>query len=480
MASSISSTSATTSTAATTTSSATSTSSGTSASTSTSSLTGALFQAGGIASGLDTNSIVDKLIQADSGPLNQLRQRQSDYQVQISTAGSLVSQLKDLQTAASNLASNGVAAIQPTQTYADFTVTGSAKTESTYDLSVQQIAKQAKLRSTSFSSAQDDTVVPDGQLQFAIDGTKTTAIDTKGKTLADIAEAINQNISGLSASVISTTTGYYLNVSRNDTGYSKTTGVDAALTVVSDPGLGLSLQQSAQNAMLTIDGLSVERSSNAVSDVIDGVTLHLTGQSGADDEVSFVASSTNSATALNSFVTAYNTLATTVRSQLVTDPNQSYGDTLLGHSEMTTIQSAMQRMLSQVVVASGPVRTLADLGLELQQDGSITLNVAALDNAISKSPGAANAIFSTAQTGISAVVQNLVDSQASPATGALVLEQSSLKSQISDMDDQATSMQSNLDAERQRLMEQFSAMEQLVAGFNNASSYLTQISSQKA
>lgn len=448
-------------------------------STATSSATSPLFQASGLASGLGTASIVDSLIQAESGPLNQLRQRQADYNVQISTAATLITQLKALQTAGAALASNGVVSIKPTETYSDFTVSGSAKLESTYTISVQQVAKQAKLRSSGFTSAQDASVVPDGDLQFAIDGVKTAKIDTTGKTLADIAEAINQNISGLSASVISSSTGYYLNVARADTGYDKASGADAALTIESDPGLGLALKQSAQNAKVTIDGLQVERTSNTISDVLAGVTLNVTGQSNVEHDVTFAADSSGTEAALNTFVTAYNTLAETVRGQLVTDPTQSYGDTLLGHSAMRTIQSGMQRMLSQIVVPSGPVRILADLGVELQQDGSLSLNTLALDNAISKNAGAVNAIFSTATTGISATVKTLVDSQTKPLTGALTTQQKSLKSQIADMDDRATQMQSNLDAERERLVAQFTAMEQLVSGFTNAGSYLTQIANLK-
>jgi flagellar hook-associated protein 2 len=422
---------------------------------------------------------VNSLITAESGPLNQLRQRQADYKVQISTSGTLVTQLKELQTAATKLASNGVVAIKPSETYSDFSVTGSAKTENAYSISVEQVAKQAKMRSTSFTSAQDASVVPEGNLQFSVDGTNTATINTAGKTLADIAEAINQSISQVSASVISTSTGYYLNVSRRDTGYATTTGQAAALTVVSDPGFGLALTQSAQNARMTIDGLPVERTSNAISDVLPGVTFHLTGQSGVENNVSFVADSSGTEEALNTFVTAYNALAETVRSQLVLEPGQSYGDTLLGHSAMTTIQRSMQGMLSQVVAGTGSVRILADLGLELQRDGSLYLNTFTMESAISKNPGAVNAIFSTATTGVSAVVKKLVDAQTSPLSGALSIQQRSLKSQISDMDERATQMQSNLDAERKRLVAQFTAMEQLIAGFTSAGSYLTQVANLK-
>jgi flagellar hook-associated protein 2 len=146
---------------------------------------------------------------------------------------------------------------------------------------------------------------------------------------------------------------------------------------------------------------------------------------------------------------------------------------------MTTIQSAMQRMLSQMVVPSGSARILADLGLELQQDGSLSLNTFALQNAVDKNPGAVNAIFSTATTGISAVVKTLVDAQTKPLTGALTTQQTSLKSQISDMDERAAQMQSNLDAERERLVARFTSMEQLISGFTNAGTYLTQVANLK-
>jgi flagellar hook-associated protein 2 len=448
------------------------------ASTALSSLTAGMFQASGLASGLNTSSIIDALISADSGRLNALKQKQSDYQVQISTMGTLVTQLQAMQTAADGLSKNGVVAIQPSSTYSDFSVTGSAKAEGSYSIQVSQLAQEAKLRSTSFSSAQDASVVPQGTLQFSIDGTNTVAIDTTGKGLADIAQAINDNISGLNASVISTSSGYYLNVARKTTGYATT--ANAALTVVSDPGLGLTTQQAAQNAQISIDGLPVTRTSNAINDVIPGVTLNLTGKSGVSNNVSFVANSSGTEAALNGFVTAYNTLATTLHNQLVQDPTQSYGDTLLSHTTTAGIESAMQGLLSKTVVASGSVRTLADLGLVLKNDGTLMLNTITMNNAIASNPSAVNAIFSQSQTGIGDTVDAYVNAQTNASNGALTLQTASLNSSISQMTDEESGIQSYLDSERARLVAQFTNMETLIAGYNSSTTYLTQISSQKS
>jgi len=439
--------------------------------------TSALFQVGGLASGLDTGAIVDALIAAQSGQLNALKRRQSDYQVQISTLGTMVTQLKALQTAAKDLSTNGVVSIRPTTTYDDFTVSGSARAEGNFTIQVSQLAKEAKLRSESFASAQDADIVPDGNLRFSIDGTLTATIDTTGKTLADIAEAINASISGLTASVISTDSGYYLNVARSSTGYATT--AEAALVVVSDPGLDLASLQTAQNAQLSIDGLTVSRTSNTITNVISGVTLNLTGDSGVSHNVSFTADASETDTRLDAFVSAYNDLATTLSGQLAPDPSQSYGQTLVDHSVAFNIHRRMQQMLSKTVVATGSVRTLADLGLELQSDGTLFLNPLTMDDAVTENPGAANAIFSTASTGIAATIDDLVEAQTDTWDGTLVLQQKSLQSSILDMTDQEARIQIYLDAERVRLISQFTAMETLLSTYQKASNYLTQVANLK-
>jgi flagellar capping protein FliD len=73
----------------------------------------------------------------------------------------------------------------------------------------------------------------------------------------------------------------------------------------------------------------------------------------------------------------------------------------------------------------------------------------------------------------------MVDAQTNPVSGALITQQSSLQQSISDMNDQITSQQAYLDAERTRLTSQFTAMEQLVSGFTNAGNYLTEVANLK-
>ena len=89
-------------------------------------------------------------VRADTGglaPLADMEQEQSDDQTQLSTLGTLVSQLQALQSAATTLSTGGVVDIQPSSTYSDFTTSGSATTEGNYTIQVNQLATTAQMRS---------------------------------------------------------------------------------------------------------------------------------------------------------------------------------------------------------------------------------------------------------------------------------------------------------------------------------------------
>jgi flagellar hook-associated protein 2 len=132
-------------------------------------------------------------------------------------------------------------------------------------------------------------------------------------------------------------------------------------------------------------------------------------------------------------------------------------------------------MLSKLVISSGPVRMLADLGLKLQKDGTIKFDTTSFEKALATDPSAVNRIFSDATSGIQATVNKLVDGQTDATTGALTTRTDGLKKSITNMDDRATRMQSALDAERKRLTAQFAAMEKIVSSMTSIGTYLTNL-----
>ena len=236
--------------------------------------------------------------------MTQAQSEQAAYQVQISTVATLTSKLQALQSATVALGTSGLAPIQATSTYADFTVSGSAQSEGTSTVQVAKMALAAKLRSgTGLSSAQTDAGLT-GSLQFSIDGATVPshAITVTGLSLSAIAEAINKQVSQVAASVVSDGSKYYLSVSRNSTGYATTdTDPSDALKIVgTDPGFSFQTLQSAQNASLTVDKMTIQSQNNTITGAIPGVTLKLTGQSGAATNVSFASDSSSSLTTMRS------------------------------------------------------------------------------------------------------------------------------------------------------------------------------------
>ena len=453
--------------------------------------TGALFQAGGLASGLDTTSIVNSVITADSAPMLQVQKQQAAYQVQISTIASLTSKLQAFQKATDALGTSGLAPTKADSTYADFTVSGSTPNESDYSVQVETMARAAKMRSDPFSSAQDPAALGGltGNLQFSIDGvtSPSTAINMTGKSLADIADAINKQVPQVTAAIISTGTSYSLSVTRNSTGFTSTT-FDQALQVIGGQGLNLQTVQDAQNATLKVDNLEIKSQSNSITGAIPGVTLTLRGQSNVATDVNF-ARDTSSATAnIQSFITAYNDVVTLLNSQLRPDPTQAATNNPLIGTTLLGLEHSMQGLLSTKVNSSGTICTLSDLNVSMQDDGTLALDQVSYQktfaDALASDPQAANQLFTKATTGIGALVDAMVNRQLQPETvqmddgtslsvdGALVGETSMLKNGISSMDETVSYWQNYLDNERTRLTSTFTAMEGTIATLNMASNYL--------
>jgi flagellar hook-associated protein 2 len=144
----------------------------------------------------------------------------------------------------------------------------------------------------------------------------------------------------------------------------------------------------------------------------------------------------------------------------------------------------MQGLLSKSVGGTGVVQSLSDLNVSMQDDGTLMLdqlpNQKTFAQAIAADPSGANKLFTTAKTGIAALVDSLVAKQTDPVDGALVGETSLLKSNISSLDETVSYWQTYLDNERTRLTAEFTAMEATIANLNTASNYLNALSSSSS
>jgi flagellar hook-associated protein 2 len=179
----------------------------------------------GLASGIQTDSIITAMMNLEKTPITALQKKQSVYQSKISSYGSLKSSLSGLQSAVSALKTTSNFAAGYTSTTSNKDILGvsvssvDSASAGTYKVVVNQLATSAQMTSNTFTA--NDSTVGAGKIQFKVgDGEKqTVTIDADSTSLEDIANAINDADMDVSASVLKVADNdYRLTLTAKDTG----------------------------------------------------------------------------------------------------------------------------------------------------------------------------------------------------------------------------------------------------------------------
>ncbi|MDX2010870.1 MAG: flagellar filament capping protein FliD [Myxococcaceae bacterium] len=437
------------------------------------------FRASGLASGLDTTNIVNELVKIESRTIDLARRQQDAFRSQLSALGEVISKLSSLKTATAGLGTSGVLAVRASGTNTGFTASpSSSATTGRYAVQVDVLAEAARARSQAFTGGASAQVTG-GTLDLSIDGTTTSITLDDGMTLAQAAERISRSGAAVSATVLETNGQAYLSITRRDTGFVVGQPASSALVITETStgslgqALGATITQPAVNAQLTVDGLPFERRSNVVSDVLPGTTLTLNRTTTTPEDLVLTTSTTDTQAALKKFVDAYNDAMKLVRSNLAIGELTDRTRTLGGDPSLRGLQASLQGLVVGEANPGSAVRTLADVGIKTQTDGTLSIDASRLEKAIATDAGAVNALFQTATTGISAAVTSMVDRYTSGSSSILELRKSGIDRSIRTMDTRIESLQLRVDAYRERLVRQFTAMERVVGQFKSIGDFLT-------
>jgi flagellar hook-associated protein 2 len=200
-------------------------------------------------------------------------------------------------------------------------------------------------------------------------------------TLASLASAINSADVGVKANVITDSTGSRLSLVSGTSGLAGQLTVTGSLSGASAGAITFSSSQDGKDASLTVDGVAITTSSNTVSNSIPGVTFQLLGSSpGTQIQVEITNNNTDIETALSKFVSSYNAVINDINGQ---EKNDSTGkaEPLYGNPTLALIQSKITGALFSGA-ASGSIKNITQLGIGLNNDGTLTLNVDTLDSAL--------------------------------------------------------------------------------------------------
>lgn len=445
----------------------------------------------GVGSGLDVEGIVSGLMELERRPLTRLDNKESTYQSKLSAYGTVKSYLSTLQTAATSLATASTFTGK-SASVSDSTVLSAAASSTaaagSYSINVTQLAKYHAVRSNTDYSATTETFNT-GTLSISVGGGVAVDVPITGanNTLAGISQAINEADAGVTASVINDGSTNRLVLT------SKTSGSAGAVTVAaSDDGSGgthalTQLQdaglfeiQTADNAQFTINGLAITRSSNTVTDVVEGLTLNLTKGTGASPGQATVTIATNTAattTAIEGFVSAYNAAVEYLKSSSAYNATTKTGGALNAEGTVRSIRSELSDLVNSIVSGvGGGVDTLSSIGISVQVTGTLAIDNTALAAALADPTKDLQSLFGQTTSGNEGIALKFKNSLTSilAADGLLAGRTDGISTAITDIGTARESLLARLDKIEARYRTKFAALDGLAASMSKTSSFLTQ------
>ncbi|MFQ5469334.1 MAG: flagellar filament capping protein FliD [Gammaproteobacteria bacterium] len=403
----------------------------------------------GIGSGLDINSLVSQLVEAENKPIvDRLDRREAKLQARLSAFGTLKSALSTAQTSLASL--NNASTFRAREATSSDTDVISASSSSLaspgkYDVAVTQLADSHKLSTDpTLANAQftsETAVVGTGSLVFKFGTTvydkptdsytsftqnaekATATVEITDGSLKGIRDAVNEADIGVNASIIydgsyyrltftsETGAANSLEISATDDDTNNTDDSGLSLLAFNSAATHLEQNGAAQDATMTINGIGVNSATNTLKDTIGGLTMDLLKVGTATLEVKLDKGSAS--TAIAGFVGNFNGLISTINELSKYNPDTQESGLLNGDGVLRNIETQVRRMLStQIEGVSGPYSSLADIGItRSSSDGTLVLDNNKLDKAIGDNFDDVAAIFAA----VGAPTDSLIEFDSSSA-----------------------------------------------------------------
>jgi flagellar hook-associated protein 2 len=462
----------------------------------------------GIGSGVDVNTMVNQLVALESRPLTQLQTQARSLQTQVSSYGQLSSLFGSLQTAAGKLTGTGLWN-QSKASSADESVVqvvgGSSAAPGSYAVSVDRLASNQTVAAAA-SLPSSGALVGSGSLTLQIGRWEQPPLNfvprvgrdpvevvvAAGDTLATLRDKINATGAGVTASIVTDTSGARLSLRSSESGADN--GFRLAVTDADggaigdgqglsrfafDPvagSTGMQQQLAAVNALATVNGIAVESASNELAGVIDGMTLRLRKE-GATSSVTVTSDREAVKTAIQDFASAYNNLVKAIAEQTRYDPASKTGGPLQGDSAATGLQRQLRSLLGAGSEASSTFRRLSDVGLAVQRDGTLSVDGARLDGATAQLAELRKAFAANdadpQKDGFARRYADLAQ-KVLGVDGSLTTRTEGLRQRIARNGEDQVALEDRVERFRARLVAQYTAMDSNLARLNALSGYVSQ------
>jgi flagellar hook-associated protein 2 len=430
----------------------------------------------GLATGLDTASIVAQLVELKRGPVYRLESRREDFQGQLAALDTLKTKLLALQDAAAGLDTlgefNALGASSSHENILTATA-GSDAAPGVYEIVVQSLATVRREVSQGYDTA--EAVVGGGTIWFNIGGGATPLVVPDGTTLAELRDLVNGSVPGVSASIVndgSPTGGHHLVLRSDQAGLEGEFTVNlAGLTGGQPPAM--TVTRTAADAQLTVDGISVTASGNQLSGVISGLTLDLhQAEPGTVINLTVAVDGTAVESAVENLVNSYNDLFAFIQAQAQPD-----GD-LRGNPTLRAVANRMENIFtSQLATGDGGVSMLWQVGIRTGEDRQMIWNPEQFREAMAEDFQAVRNLFieNDGSLGKAYLIRTAIDDMTHSVDGLFRISKDALDSKISTADRTIERYERGIESYRLNLEARFTAMERMVAQLQAQGNYLTSI-----
>ena len=424
----------------------------------------------GLASGLDTASIINQLMSLEAVPQTRLRSRVTTEQRAVTamqTLNSLVAGLTAKAQALTKPAAWSPLSATSSNDQVAVTTTDTAAPTS-FSLRVDRTALSHRLEFASPTGLTAAGTVPTTVRIDRLDGTNPVDLTTDG-TLQGLVNAVNDtaNATGLRATAVKVGDDQYrLLVESTTTG----AATDFTLTDATDGSalLGDAAIRLGRDAQVTLgDSIVATSTTNTFADLVPGVSLTLSASATGSADVSISRDTSAVLANVKGLVDGINGVLTELDSLTATKGATGSPGLLVGDTGLRTLRG---RLLDTVFPSDGT--SLASLGVQTDRSGKLVLDEAAFEKAYLADPASVSARFSNVETGFADQVRRVGEAASNKTTGSLTNAITGRTDAIRRLNDSIDAWDTRLELRRTTLTRQFTALETALSRMNSQSSWL--------
>jgi len=423
-----------------------------------------LINFGGLASGLDTNSMITQLVALERIPIQQLEAKKAGYEAKDSAWTAIATRFSALQTAVDALKEQGSFSGFASSTSSSDAVTITSVSEAnptTASFTISQLAAAHQVvNDATYASGSD--LIGAGDFTVTVDGQNFVYTTDGTSTLDDLSAMINAGASGVSAGVLKVDdTTYRLTLSAANTGAS---GDFTASGTQTGMGTATILQQAADASITLGQGagaITVNRESNTISDLVDGVTLTLNDVTTAPVTITVTRDIEAAVAAVQTLVDELNAVSKKFSSLTAYNADAETAAALQGDATARSLASDLRTTVSSIQAGlTGAFTFGASLGITLTREGEFALDTTMLRDALEQDFEGVAEFFEGDGTsdGLAGALNTYLDA-ATGQDGSIERARDRWQAEISNVEDAIERMEDRVDRREAALIAQFARLE---------------------